>query len=464
MRFLSIARSCVAASILGIFLLTVRPCEAYSLLTHEALIDLTWDQSIVPLLRSRYPHLTPTELEQARAYAYGGCVIQDIGYYPFGDLFFSNLTHYVRSGDFVVSLFRNAHNTNELAFAVGALSHYIGDNVGHSGAVNLAVPVEFPKLKARYGASVSYAEGKHQHVQTEFAFDIDEISHRRLAPLHYLQQVGLKVPTQQLALAFYETYGLREDFNVHRGRRINVRAYRFAVHGLIPHIAYALTLLHRHTMAADDASDLDLRRLQQEVDAVAAHDHWDKYRKHAGIATYTLAGFIYIVPKFGPLRMLAIKGPTAATEEEYVRTVIDATDALNRTLRRFTPPSTDRKQDPPREGAPDSADPPPFAQRPRDPRHPLPNRDLDTGAPVKPGGYPLTDQTYADLLHRIAAHPQEPVPPGIKADILAYYADPNAPITTRDNPQRWAVVEQDLATLRNMPTSKEQPLFETYDQ
>src|SRR6202046_4976773 len=116
----------------------------YSVLTHEQLIDLTWNTSIVPLLLSRYPTLTPAELEHARAYAYGGCVIQDIGYYPFGDKNFSNLTHYVRSGDFVIDLFRNAGNADELAFAVGALSHYIGDSIGHAEAINVSVPIEFP--------------------------------------------------------------------------------------------------------------------------------------------------------------------------------------------------------------------------------------------------------------------------------------------------------------------------------
>ena len=165
---------------------------AYSLLTHEQLIDLTWKDSIVPLLLSRYPSLTPAQLDQARAYAYGGCVIQDIGYYPFGDVNYSDLTHYVRSGDFVVNLFRNATNANELAFAVGALSHYIGDSVGHSMATNLAVPVEFPKLRAKYGPQVNYAEGQRQHVQTEFAFDINEIAHHRMAPVHYLRHIGLE--------------------------------------------------------------------------------------------------------------------------------------------------------------------------------------------------------------------------------------------------------------------------------
>ena len=171
-----------------------RHAAAYSLLTHEQIIDLTWQDSIVPLLLSHYPNLTPAELNRARAYAYGGCVIQDIGYYPFGDQFFSDLTHYVRTGDFVLALFRNAHNANELAFAAGALSHYVGDSYGHSEATNRAVALQFPKLAKRYGPSVNYAEGKHQHVQVEFAFDIDQIAKHHLAPLGYLRHIGIKVP------------------------------------------------------------------------------------------------------------------------------------------------------------------------------------------------------------------------------------------------------------------------------
>src|ERR1035438_4452511 len=183
----------------------LRHAAAYSLLTHEQLIDLTWQDSIVPLLLSRYPDLTPAQLEQARAYAYGGCVIQDIGYYPFGDISYSNLTHYIRSGDFIVNLFRNATNANELAFAVGALSHYVGDSIGHSTATNHAVAIEFPSLGAKYGPEVNYAQGERQHVQTEFAFDIDEIAHHRVAPAHYLRYIGLQVPMRQVALAYYQT-------------------------------------------------------------------------------------------------------------------------------------------------------------------------------------------------------------------------------------------------------------------
>jgi hypothetical protein len=301
-------RSGLAFLFLMLAFLLPRQADAYSLLTHEQLIDLTWSDSIVPLLLSSYPTLTPAQLDQARAYAYGGCVIQDIGYYPFGDQSFSNLTHYVRSGDFVVNLFRNATNANELAFAIGALSHYIGDSIGHSQATNLAVPIEFPKLRAEFGKIVSYAEGEHQHVRTEFAFDIDQIAHHRLAPVHYLRHIGLQVPIRQLALAFYQTYGLTEDFSTKRGRRFNVRAYRFAVRAFIPRIAYAVNLLHRSHEPAD-LDTAEVAQIEKKVAAVAAADDWSKWRRKPGIGTYTLAGLIFLTPKIGPLALTAIVLP-----------------------------------------------------------------------------------------------------------------------------------------------------------
>jgi hypothetical protein len=414
-------------------LLCCPPARAYSLLTHEQLIDLTWQSSIAPLIRSRYPGITPEQLERARSYAYAGCVIQDIGYYPFGDAFFSDLTHYVRTGDFVVHLFRDAKNANELAFAIGALSHYVGDNIGHSQATNRAVPVEFPKLEARYGPVVTYGEGEHAHVQTEFAFDINEIAHHRFAPASYLRHVGLNVPTQQLATAFYETYGLSEDFSKARTRRINAGGFRFAVRTFIPRIAYALTLLHRKQMPADSMSP-DEQKLAAEVAQVASENNWDHYRKRAGIGTYTLAGFIFILPKVGTLKLLAIKGPTSQTEEEYVRSVYQCTEALSVAVNRLGKT-----------------------------HQTLANRDLDTGAPVRPGTYRLTDETYAKLVTLLVADPKHTVPPGLKADILNYYADPKAPIRTKKDPQAWARVQAGLATLKTMPVSTQPIATETGD-
>jgi Zinc dependent phospholipase C len=434
-----------------------RSAVSYSLLTHEQLIDLTWKDSIVPLLLSRYPNLSPSQLDEARAYAYGGCVIQDIGYYPFGNQSFSDLTHYVRTGDFVVNLFRNANNADELAFAIGALSHYIGDSVGHSEATNVAVPIEFPKLGAKYGHSVSYAEGKHQHVQTEFAFDINEIAHHRVAPLRYLRHIGMRVSMHQLALAFYQTYGLTDNFT--GKQRINVRDYRFAVRTFIPRIAYSLTVLHRKHEPADPTTP-ETVELEKEAAEAAKEYNWQAYRHKAGIETYMLAGVFVILPKVGPLSPLAIKGPTEITEADYTHSVALSVTDLRKALERFTPVEARYRGPIPPLGSLVHPENP--APQQRDPRHPLPNRDLDTGRVVQPGGYPLTDSTYANLLHRLVQHPDQPIPPGIKDDIQLYYSNLDLPITTKKDPERWKQVLADLKTLGGMPTSTLPQPYATY--
>lgn len=448
------------------------PASSYSLLTHEQIIDMTWDDAIVPLLLSRFPNATHAQLEQARAYAYGGCVIQDIGYYPFGQASLSNLTHYVRSGDFVVNLFRAAKDINELAFAVGALSHYIGDSIGHPTATNLAVALQFPKLREKYGRAVSYAEGEHQHVRVEFAFDIDEAAHQRMAPIGYLRHIGMQVSMRQLSLAYYQTYGISPDFSGTRGRRVNVGAYRFAVRSFIPRISEALVLIHRRH-EPPDVNSPEAVALRSEIAAMAATDDWAHYRHRAGVGTWLLAGFLLILPKVGPLQLVAIKGPTPQAEADYQHSLALSTAAMRRMLWRFTPP--DKRRPPPALPGDGTLQEQPSHELAKsehaqsvselrlDPRHPLPNRDLDTGNMVQPGGYSLTDNTYADLLHTLAAQPNMSIPAGIKEDIEAYYANPDAPIATKKDPQRWAQVQKDLVTLKGMPTNPLPEIFPTYE-
>ncbi len=430
-----------------------RPAAAYSLLTHEQLIDLTWDDAIVPFLLSRYPNLTAAELDRARSYAYGGCVIQDVGYYPFGDVFFSDLTHYVRTGDFIIALLRNAHNADELAFAAGAMSHYIGDSFGHSQATNRAVSIEFPKLAARYGKSVNYAEGKHQHVQTEFAFDIYEIAHHRFAPLTYLRHIGINVPVHQLALAFYQTYGLTENFTGGR-RTFNEDAYHFATRTFIPKVAYALTEIH-HKQEPDEPGTADAQEIEKEAAVVA--QTWAAYHSNGRgrFETHVLAFVIRVVPKVGPMALAGIKGPTAAAEADYMHSLVSATSNFKDRMDLFTPIADRRK-------APAGVTIAPFALHAEDAVHPLVNRDLDTGLPVKPGGYRLTDATYAKLLDHLTRDPKQPIPPGIKEDVLAYYADLTAPIVTKKNPRKWAKVQDELKTLATMPTSAQAEPYPTY--
>jgi len=400
---------------------------AYSVLTHEELIDLAWKDSIRPLLVARFPNISEAELREAHAYAYGGSAIQDMGYYPFGKQFFSNLTHYVRSGDFIASLFRNAHNANELAFAVGALSHYLGDNTGHSECINPSTAVEFPKLARKYGESVTYDESPHGHVRTEFAFDIDQLSHHRLAPAAYLGHIGLKVPRALVERAFYETYGLHLNEVLGRERPA-IRGYRTSVRSFIPRFAHAEAVLHGGGMPPD-ITDEAFEIFARDVQHADFQAHWAAMRKSPGFLTHMLAVLIFITPRIGVLSDLAIRGPNRDTEQLYVRSVNDTMAQFRDVLHRL-------KEQPG----------PPIV---------LPNRDLDTGELVRPGGYPLTDTTYAELLRRITAEPSRNVPFGIRRDLLAFYSNPNAPIVTKKNRKAWERVQEDLATLRVMPLGEE---------
>jgi hypothetical protein len=421
----SFAPALLPALLLVLLLGSPRPAGGYSVLTHEELIDLTWNDSIRPLLLQRYPNLTPAQLREAHAYAYGGCVIQDLGYYPFGKPLFSNLLHYVRTGDFIRALFRDSQNANDVAFAIGALSHYYGDIIGHPEAINLAVGEQFPALAAKYGPNVNYAEGRHQHVRAEFAFDINDIVKRRLAPESYLNRIGFAVPVPLLARAFYDTYGL--DLAKLLGHHTpTLQGYRYAVRTLLPRVAYAETLLHRKRMPPDVAGP-ELDDFNRQIAALAAADHWAAYRGHAGFGTHLLAGVIFILPKVGPLSDLAIRGPTSADEQDYVKSLMLTASTLRQTLAQATHAS------------------------------PLPNKDLDTGDDVYPGTYSLEDCAYVDLLHEMTGDPTQPIPFGIKRDLLAYFADLSKVKYVQSKPRLLAQVKADLPVLQTISTKAQYP-------
>jgi hypothetical protein len=410
----------LASLFLTVLLAANQPLPAYSVQSHEELIDLNWKPTIRPFLLARFPHATEAELERAHAFAFGGCAIQDLGYYPFSKEFFSDLTHYVRSGDFIKNLFKEAKNPDELAFAIGALSHYVGDTIGHSRAVNPAVANAFPVLAKKYGPIVTYDENPHAHVRTEFAFDVNEISKHRMAPSAYLRHVGLRVPSSLLARAFFDTYGLEFE-QVLGERRPVVRGYRFAVRSFLPRIAYAETVLHKSRFPPDTPSEA-LQIFQQHMADADFASQWNQYRrKKAGVGTHLLAWGIFILPKIGPLSLLAIRGPSPQTHEMYLRSMNAATGTLQKLLAEW---NTSEQL--------------------------LPDLDLDTGEKVRPGGYRLTDQTYATLLEKITRQPCKQVPAGLKQDIVNYYADPHAPISTKENSEEWARLQKQLIVLKEM--------------
>jgi hypothetical protein len=290
----------------------------------------------------------------------------------------------------------------------------------------------------------------------EFAFDIDQIAKHRVAPLEYLRHIGLRVPTHQLALAFYETYGITDDFSRGTRHKFNEGEYQFATRKFIPRVAYAVTLMNRgHEVAEPDTADA--KEIEKESADAATQYDWAAYRKKAGFETHFLAGVLWILPKVGPLAMVAIKGPSPTAESDYMHSMVSATKVLRQRLFLFTP-LVDRQAQPLNPTTPTDV----FGAF--DPKQPLPNRDLDTGQTVKPGGYRLTDETYAELLHRLTLDPSKPIPPGIKMDIQGYYADPTAPITTKRKPHKWAQVQADLTTLATMPTSAGAKPYPTYGE
>lgn len=366
---------------------------AYSVLTHEELIDLSWNESIRPMLLARFPGTTEAQLRVAHSFAYGGSAIQDLGYYPFGKQFFSDLTHYVRTGDFVGRLLRDASTLNEYAFAIGALAHYLGDTLGHSEAINPATALEFPKLARKFGSSITYDQSPHGHIRTEFAFDVQELASKEFAPPEYLRFIGLRVPSRFLERTFERTYG----FDLHEliGRaRPALRSYRTSVRSFIPAFAEAEVVLHGHQFPAPPPDDEAYRTFIERVKRTNYERKWNHAFRGPGFKAHLLAIVVFLVPKVGGASDLAIKIPTPETQESYWRSVNHTVDELRSMLHRLsTNPSASA----------------------------LANDDLDTGLPVKFGDYPRADQTYSQLLERLTARPERVVPEDLRHNILHFY-------------------------------------------
>jgi hypothetical protein len=405
------------------FLLAIpQPASGYAVYTHAELIDLLWLDSIRPFLLHRYPGTTAEELDEAHAYAYGGCVIQDLGYYPFGKQIFSDLTHYVRTGDFIHEMFRNARNVDELAFAVGALSHYVGDIVGHSKSVNPATGITFPELARKYGPVVTYEDAKVAHGQTEFGFDAVQVGLHRYAPHAYRQYIGFEVSQPLLRKAFYETYGLTVR-SVLGPQPPAIRSYRTSVRKILPRFIQ-WEIINIRSDFPKESQDPSRQQFLQDISRTEYARSWRNSYRQPGVGAHIVAFIIRLIPKIGVLKILSIKAPTTETEDLFFQSVNTAADTLRGLLRRLADNPTK---------ALDLAD-----------------RDLDTGERIKPGAYRLTDQTYAELLRKITARPNMPIPAGLRDDILAYYADPNAPISTKQDKKAWAKVQAELDVLKRV--------------
>ena len=405
----------VLACALGLATLAARPAAAYSVLSHEALIDAAWESSIEPALRARFPGASAEDLRRARAYAYGGSLIQDMGYYPFGNKLFSDLTHYVRSGAFLEALVRESRDRDEYAFALGALSHYSGDDIGHALATNRSVPVLFPKLRQLYGREVAYADDPTAHIRVEFGFDVVQVARGQYASRSYHDFIGFEVSKPVLERAFAATYGL-ELKDVCHNLDAALASYRRAVSTTIPQL----------TKVAWKEKKDEIQKIipgatsAQVVYSLTRGEYEKEWGNEYRVPLFgRILGFLVrVLPKVGPLEAASPKIPTPEAERLFLES-FDAAVEDYRALVRSA-------------GALN-----------------LGNPNLDLGRPSRAGDYRLADEAYSRLLDQLGRRGFAGLGLELRRDILAFYADPEAPVETRrTDPARWRRNQRDLERLR----------------
>ena len=375
---------------------------AYSVLTHEAIIDSNWPKTLRPILLKRFPNATDDQLREAHAYAYGGAIIQDMGYYPFSSKFFSDLVHYTRSGDFVLALLKDAQESqdlNDYAFALGALAHYAADNQGHPIAVNRTVPLVYPKLRAQFGSEVTYEDNPAAHLKTEFGFDVIEVARGQYANEAYHDFIGFKVAKPLLERAFEETYcvPLKSLFT---SLDLALGTYRWSVSQAIPEMTKAAWAAKKKDIQTLQAG-MTRRRYVYHITVAAYQKDWDNQYARPGLGARFLAFIFRLVPKIGPFRAFAFKVPPASAEKMFLASLDD-------TIRNYQTLLAAADEN----------------------RLQLANKNFDTGRPTRIGEYHLADVTYAKLLERFDGHLND-ISESMRANILMFYGPSGNPLSEK---------------------------------
>jgi hypothetical protein len=400
-----------------ILLLCASGLPAYSVLTHEEIVDLVWTTEISPLLLKRFPTLTEEQLKEAHGYAYGGAVIQDLGYYPFGSVEFSNLVHYVRSGDFVRELLAQSQDANEYAFALGALAHYASDIAGHP-AVNAAVAIQYPKLRAKYGNSVKYAEDHSAHLKTEFGFDMVQVAKNRYASQQYHDFIGFQVSKPLLERTFPIVYGV-ELKEVLAHEDLAIGSYRFAISRMIPQMTQIALRTHQKDMMKEKP-DFAKKEFLYRLSRSDYEKEWGKDYTKPDFGTRVWSVILRYMPKIGPFKALAFNNPTAQTEDMYFKSINTTVDQYRVYLKQVASGSLE-----------------------------LTNSDFDTGKVTKAAEYSLTDETYAKLLGQLSARKFDLTSPDLRDNILDFYSDLSLPLETKKDSAKWQSVLASLDQLKS---------------
>ncbi len=395
----------------------VTPVFAYSVLTHEAVIDSVWDDSLRPALVARFPKASPEELRKAHAYAYGGVIVIDIGYYPFEVPFYSDLTHYARSGEFIKNLVADARTLDEYAFALGAIAHFPGDSNGHSLATNRSVPILYPKLRRKYGDTVTYADDERSHTQTEFGFDVLQAARGRYAPQAYHDFIGFEVCEDLLERTFVKTYGLSLD-DIFDHRDFAIGSFRFAVRTLVPNATKMAWQIKKDDIVKANPG-IVREKFVYEMSVKDYEKQWGTSYTHAGIGTKMLSAIIAVLPKVGPLKAYGFEPPTPEAERLYL-------ESFDHTVADFRRLIADARRG----------------------KLELENRNFDTGKPLRLGEYVLADQTYEKWLRKLERDKFKKATPEIRRDIVAFYSTEPPAVASSATRARKAEAEASRKSIR----------------
>jgi hypothetical protein len=302
------------------------------------------------------------------------------------------------------------------------LAHYAADLQGHP-AVNEAVALHYPKLRRKYGNSVTYAEDAKAHIRTEFGFDVTQVAKNRFAPDTYHDFIGFEVAKPLLQRAFKRTYGF-ELTDLFKSFDLAVGTYRRSVSKIIPEMT-RVALATKRADIVREKPDFDRKKFLYRLSRAQYEKEWGTTYTRPGVGARILAFFFHLIPKVGPFKAIDFTLPSPRTEDMYLKSVNSTLDYYSQLLEQV-----------------------------RQRRLALENRDFDTGRKTAPGEYPLTDKSYADLLDRIAQHKFEGVTPDLRANILGFYADLNAPFATKKHADKWQKTVQELNQLRALQTSQ----------
>jgi hypothetical protein len=406
-----------------VFLFYPLKSQAYSVLTHEAVIDASWEKYLKPLLKEKYPSATDSDLIVAHSYAYGGCLIPDMGYFPFGSKYFTDLAHYVRTGDVVEALLSESQNLNEYAFALGALCHYMADKYGHSIATNHAVPLIYPKIEKKYGHVVTYGEDHISHSRTEISFDVLQIARGNYATAEYHNFIGFNVAKPVLERAFIKTYG--EDINsVFGDLDLAISTFRWSVKSLLPTLTRAAWVIKKS----------DIKKLNPTASSRSFHykmkrkDYYLEYgktRQKPGFKANMLALFIRVVPKVGPFKALRFKDPGPEAEKLFIKSFDTVLLYYSAELEKLHYEHIK-----------------------------LPNVDYDTGYPTAIGEYTLADETYDQLLINLQTNKFSDLTYPLKENILTFYNPHDTLKVAQEDPDKWKKAYAGLQSIKTAKTVK----------